>query len=152
MIPQDDERMPEAFRRYGCRVRALLAIAEMDVGDELTAEQILDILDYGRGRKGVIVNDQYRAGRREHLLINRAFQALHVSRRGVQNGRIHYGDPYYWSGDDHDYILREYRTDGEYGLHWVLCSRDGDELFDPYDGEYTRGEVTSEMTYRTWAI
>ena len=151
IVYQNDPALPEAFRRYGCRARVLMAIPEFVMGAALTVDQIVELITRGRGATEVIVNDKMRCGQREHQLINWAFEALGADRAGRQVG---------WIFDhidtrDWQYMVAHWRTDGPDG-HFTLLDRREREIFDPWTPELSGGYeinkqwIARRLLYATW--
>lgn len=151
IVYQTDPRLTPEMNRYGCRVRVLMAIPEFIVGTALTADQINDIVDRGRRIEEVIVNDQMRAGRSEHWLINESFRALGSPRMGRQVG---------WTSEhvmskQWEYMISHWETGGPDG-HFTLFDRRQSEIFDPHNPMQADGYVINKkriarrLVYHTW--
>lgn len=153
IIYQTDPRLTEPFNRYGCRVRCLLAIPEFVVGQALTVAQIKDVFERGKRVPEVIVNDSFRAGSGEHWLINQAFYALGVERRGRQVG---WNDAHVASRN-WQYMIGHWKTDGPDG-HFTLFDRREVEIFDPWNPAQANGyeinkqKIIRRLVYATWGI
>jgi len=143
-ILQTDDRLsiyPE-IARAGCLVRSLLAIAEMDIGTLLSAKQILDAYEYLREINDV---DQYKgvgkncyvmghtdvidiglkllgSGKQSYYLES---QSKNSEVRGFKSTIPMYPNYYI---NHYKYLTKEGRAVG----HFVLSSKNGDTLFDPY--------------------
>ncbi len=152
IVYQTDKRLSAAMNRYGCRVRCLQAIAEFVAGRALTPEQIMAMVEAGRGIPGVIVDDNMTCGTFEHWLINESFKALSSARIGRQVG----WNPEHLTTKEWQYMIGHWRTNGQDG-HFTLFDRAQIEIFDPHDAAqagYTvnKRSISRRLLYATWAV
>lgn len=136
LIYQNDRRLKQVIRTFGCNFRSLQAIAEITLGQYLGAEQINDLHTMAMQNPDVLGEDCYcKAGLCE--IANSAFRLLGSKKRVIQCGSIIAGRPTSWGGeilgqrDFHFTILHwftKYRTG-----HFTLADGQCTELFDPHN-------------------
>lgn len=160
LLAQNDERLPYAVRRWGCRFMSLLAIPQLYIGEPLLAHQVVLLFERGVDTPGVIVNDMCRMGREEHLVMWWAAEMLgHPEAKARQVGELRerrevfWSEPYPWQ-----WIIGHWITGGPDG-HWTLWDRRGAEVYDPWDPELDpRGdvvekrEVDRQLLYYAWGL
>ena len=117
---------------YGCYFRAAQAVAELEVGVALTAEQIQDAVttlqntaNPTRGSNNMVINANLRVNNPD-VVINDAFERL---------GRSDLTGTVGWGGTpgQQDYIIQESQVTGA-NQHFTLHDNSGNLLFDPRPG------------------
>jgi len=160
-ILQTDDRLskyPE-IARAGCLVRSLLAIAEADTGILLSAKQILDAYEYLREINDVdpyrgVEKDCYVMGHTDAIdiglqLLGSKKQSYYIESqsknakvRGFKSAIPMYPNYYI---NHYKYLTKEGRAVG----HFVLASKNGDTLFDPY---FPWHPPKTFMSFRMYAV
>jgi hypothetical protein len=135
ILTQTNPALDGITRRFGCRVTVLLGIPQHYLGQPLSPERAMEIIEAGRRIPGVIGANS-KAGTEEHWLINAAFSALgRPDLRGRQVGRMKGDRPVFWNTPGpYQYIIAHWVTLGPDG-HFTLFGAAGTEIFDPWSPE-----------------
>jgi len=136
MLYQNDPKLPDAFRREGCRARSLMAMAEINVDRALTETQIELCIAKATTDPAVLEKDMT-AGADEHKIVMYAFKLLTGYAwfyRQIGEKRDH--GFFSWQGaplkqGQIGFTVLHWVTDFAAG-HWTLGDQDGDEIWDPW--------------------
>lgn len=138
IIKQNDTRLNESIRKFGCRFRSLQAIAEFSVGKFLTVEQIETA--YKELQKPKVMNANCECGEKEHEIINHAFKMLGSTWKGKQVGAKDLANNDEWAEQSGDFVIFDYRT--PQGKHFTLANSKAKEIFDPWNYKLGKLEKT----------
>ncbi len=134
---QNDPRLPESIRRWGCNFRCLLAIAEDYCAEELTVE---DIQDAYVELVGVAMDPNCTMNAQLSLVTRWAFKRLGHSYQAVQVGLVYPPSRFeFWKFARVYSILKGvihpigYQGRTTVTFHFRLGDRMGKVIFDPYD-------------------
>lgn len=138
MIYQNDARLNEKIRRFGCNFRSLLAIAEVYTGKELLAK---DIADAYNDLVGKAMDGDCTMTSQLGLVPRWAFKRLgHAQYRVEQIGIVYPPHRFEFWKSARVYSIRKdvmhpigYQGRSSVTFHFRLADRMGKVIFDPYN-------------------
>ena len=153
-VLQTDEGLAENVREYGCNMRSLQAIAEVESGKRLSVVQVGYLYHLAAGTQTMSYTCEVK---KPKYVIGDAFRLLKWPSSGIQVGRIIEETTYFWWGEPYipwDYTVLEWSTkEGAVDAnrrHFTLGNRKGEELFDPFPG-VNKAYLISKLLYQVYS-
>lgn len=134
MIKQNHVKCYPVIQRVGCFCRSCGGVAEFITGQELSAEQINQLWDWGKHNGFIDLKDEIKASA---PIINRALQVLGGTGKVYEIGTFR-GKMNYYKGVSETmkkrpkYYIQKIQTANK-NAHFRIVNYDGKVIFDPYD-------------------
>lgn len=146
MIYQNDKQLLKPIRKYGCYMRSLLWITEVENRRVLHPQEINSY--YSRFLSLKYIDENCTVKKPDEIL-NMALESKDflIHQVGIEED----GKKTFWGWvktEDFDWVILHHATTGEIGTHFTVADRHYHEFFDPWDGDYETKGIERFILYK----